>query len=348
MAGQIFHKVVSKSDPNILCDALCVLSGLSKVKIKDAMTKGAVWIQRNRGKKHRVRRAKAAIRPGDTLWLYFYPDILERRPPEPRCMLDRIDYSIWHKPAGLMSQGSPFGDHCSLPRLVETRFSPRRSVYPVHRLDREVSGLIIVAHKKNTAAHLSQMIRENRLEKQYKALVRGDLRSFAPKGEITLPLDNKPAVTVFDVISYDEDRHISTVKIEIRTGRLHQIRRHFDLIGHPVMGDPRYGVNNSNAEGLQLTANSLSFDCPLDGGRVEISIDRNRTKGGTMEHVTLNIPNISCSHCVATIENELKTLSGVLEVSGSPDTKQVDIRWDTPATLEIIKNALKDINYPAA
>lgn len=67
-----------------------------------------------------------------------------------------------------------------------------------------------------------------------------------------------------------------------------------------------------------------------------------------MEQIILNIPNISCGHCVATIENELKELSGVLNVSGNPATKQVDIQWDAPATLDIIRKTLEDINYPAA
>jgi tRNA pseudouridine32 synthase/23S rRNA pseudouridine746 synthase len=47
------------------------------------------------------------------------------------------------------------------------------------------------------------------------------------------------------------------------SGRKHQIRRHFDMIGHPVMGDPRYGKGNKNAEGLQLLATSLKFKCPF-------------------------------------------------------------------------------------
>lgn len=67
-----------------------------------------------------------------------------------------------------------------------------------------------------------------------------------------------------------------------------------------------------------------------------------------MDQIILDIPNISCGHCVAAIENELKELSGVLKVSGNPGTKQVDIQWDAPATLDIIRKTLEDMNYPAA
>jgi len=60
--------------------------------------------------------------------------------------------------------------------------------------------------------------------------------------------------------------------VQIRTGRLHQIRRHFDLIGHPVMGDPRYGTGNKNKEGLQLEADQLRFICPFAKREVVFSV----------------------------------------------------------------------------
>ena len=68
----------------------------------------------------------------------------------------------------------------------------------------------------------------------------------------------------------------------------------------------------------------------------------------TMAKETLSIPNISCGHCVMAIKNELNEMEGVQSVEGSPETKTVDIVWDSPATLEKIKATLKEINYPAA
>ena len=67
-----------------------------------------------------------------------------------------------------------------------------------------------------------------------------------------------------------------------------------------------------------------------------------------MESETLSIPNISCGHCVNSIKNELSELDGVKTVEGSPDDKQVTVEWESPATLEKIKETLKEINYPAA
>ena len=67
-----------------------------------------------------------------------------------------------------------------------------------------------------------------------------------------------------------------------------------------------------------------------------------------MEKTTLSIPNISCDHCVMTIQKELGELEGVSGVEGDPMIKEITVQWDSPATLEKIRSTLKDINYPAA
>jgi copper chaperone len=67
-----------------------------------------------------------------------------------------------------------------------------------------------------------------------------------------------------------------------------------------------------------------------------------------MEKETLSIPNISCGHCVMTIKNELSEVDGVKSIEGDPDAKSIVIEWDSPASIEKIKETLKEINYPAA
>ena len=66
-----------------------------------------------------------------------------------------------------------------------------------------------------------------------------------------------------------------------------------------------------------------------------------------MEKQTFSIPKISCGHCVMSIQNELSELAGVSTVNGDPGTKTVTIEWDSPATVDKIKDTLKEINYPA-
>lgn len=67
-----------------------------------------------------------------------------------------------------------------------------------------------------------------------------------------------------------------------------------------------------------------------------------------MEKTTFTIPNISCGHCVMSIKNELGDLEGVRSVDGDPNLKSMTVAWEAPATLEIIKAQLREINYPAA
>ncbi|MBN1101861.1 MAG: heavy-metal-associated domain-containing protein [Deltaproteobacteria bacterium] len=67
-----------------------------------------------------------------------------------------------------------------------------------------------------------------------------------------------------------------------------------------------------------------------------------------MESKKFSIPNISCGHCVMTIKRELADLQGVTQVDGDPKTREINVTWDAPATLDKIKATLQEINYPAA
>jgi len=265
--------LIGRDDPAAACDVLARRTGISKTQIKQAMIKGAVWIKGAKSGERRLRRATAIVKPGDRLTFYHNPAILMLEPPRPECLTDLNDYSIWFKPAGLMTQGTRYGDHCSLTRLVEHHFKRKRKVYLVHRLDREARGVILVAHTSKAAALFAAMFRDRKVEKHYAVWVRGDLTRDSRPGCIDLPLDGKAARTDITAIRYDDSKDQSFVKVRIETGRLHQIRRHLEMIGHPVMGDPRYGRNNASPGGLQLTAYRLAFDCPFSGKRVEIKID---------------------------------------------------------------------------
>jgi len=66
-----------------------------------------------------------------------------------------------------------------------------------------------------------------------------------------------------------------------------------------------------------------------------------------MESRTFSIPNISCGHCVMSIKNELGEIEGVAQIEGVPETKEITVAWDAPATLEMLEAKLTEINYPA-
>ncbi len=245
-----------------LCSDLALRSGLAKSRIKEALSKGAVWIKRQRGRRRRVRRATTRLNIGDGIELYYDAAILKRTPPETECIDDQCGFSIWYKPAGMLTQGTHFGDHCSLMRAAQRAFNARRSVFPVHRLDREAQGLVLIAHDRPTAAGLSALFRRRLVEKGYHAELKGRLEDPSGFGTIALPLDGKPAVTRFRVLHHDAELDRTAVEIRLETGRRHQIRRHCNAIGHPVLGDPRYGRDNPEPSGLKLWASFLAFTCP--------------------------------------------------------------------------------------
>ena len=268
-----FEKIINVSEKGNACDLLAQSTGLSKTAIKQAMKLGAVWHRRGKAKQRRIRRATFEIRPEDRLAIYYDQSVLTRQAPAPLCIKDHQHYSIWFKPAGLMTQGSRYGDHCALSRQVERYFSRHRKVYVVHRIDRETSGLLILCHNRQAAAHFSGMFKRREIKKGYDVWVRGDLRVHGDRGEINFPLDGRKAQTTYRCTAHHQEMNESRAHVEISTGRTHQIRRHFNMIGYPVVGDPRYGEGNKNRTGLKLVAKSLVFTCPFQRQPVMIHID---------------------------------------------------------------------------
>jgi len=258
-------KTVGPDDPDTAVEFLAEYSGISKVRIKDAMNKGAVWLKQAHGRQRRVRRATAVLAAGDQIAFYYDAKLLALKPPAAECISDRKRYSVWFKPAGLMTQGTKYGDHCSLLRAVELFFKSRRRVFPVHRLDWEAAGIVLIAHDKGAAGKLSRLFQNRSIVKHYRAQVLGNLAEKKPEDTIRIPLDGKLAETWYTAAEYDPASNTTAVDVIIRTGRKHQIRRHFEMIGFPVMGDPRYGEGNKNTSGLRLIATALAFQCPISG-----------------------------------------------------------------------------------
>jgi tRNA pseudouridine32 synthase/23S rRNA pseudouridine746 synthase len=252
-------------------DFLCAKTGLSRSRIKDAMSKGAVRIKKNNAKMLPERKGSCVFSPGDYIEFYYDEQLLSRKPPSAKCLRDLVSYSVWHKPAGLMSQGTKYGDHCSILRQIEKHFQPARKVFPVHRLDREASGIMLVAHNREAAAKLSELFQTKKVVKEYSIEAFGNVNDLNCR-EILFSLDGSSAITEFTVISFDPDKNSSTVTALAKTGRYHQVRRHFNMTGHPVMGDPKYGQGNKNSEGMKLAAVALRYRCPVLKKDVEIRV----------------------------------------------------------------------------
>lgn len=234
---------------------------LSKQQLKQAMHKGAVWLKAaDRKAQRRLRRVTHTLKPGDTLALYYDDALLARSVPSATLLADEQEYSVWDKPAGMLAQGTLYGDHCSLLFYAEQHFKPHRPCFLVHRLDSAASGLMLIAHTPRAAARLSLLFQQRQLIKRYRVHVQGHL----DKGlhQIREPLDGKEAITHLENIKHLPDGS-SDLLVRIESGRKHQIRRHLAMQGHPVLGDPAYG-GSAHPQGLQLRATELSFTCPLN------------------------------------------------------------------------------------
>lgn len=232
---------------------------LSRTRLKQVMQSGAVWLTRAQSTK-RLRRAKAELQPGDEVHMYYDAATIDSQPPSAQMIADEHDYSVWFKPSGMYTQGTKWGDHHAINRWVERHIQPQRTAQVIHRLDRHTSGLIMLAHSKAGAAGLSQLIRDRQIEKCYHAIVEGEFGAPGDQRRLDADIGEKQALSWVTVLAVANGRSLLEVKIE--TGRRHQIRKHLQGAGFPIVGDRLYGEDAS--EGLQLCAVSLAFVSPLD------------------------------------------------------------------------------------
>ena len=147
----------------------------------------------------------------------------------------------------------------------------------VHRLDKDTSGVIIIAKNDKAHINLSEQIKNHEVEKTYIALVRGIVkeneatinmpiaRSTKDRKKMAVSKNGKRAITHFKVIKRYSKDNCTLLEVKIETGRTHQIRVHLSEIGHPIIGDQVYskGKNRWNIEGQCLHARSLKFVHPI-------------------------------------------------------------------------------------
>jgi 23S rRNA pseudouridine1911/1915/1917 synthase len=152
----------------------------------------------------------------------------------------------------------------------------------VHRLDRDTSGLLVIARSDEAHERLQELIRERQVERSYVALVRGRPQSW--RGTIDAPIGRdrddptrrsldtdtpREAVTHFEVAELLGGGH-ALLALRLETGRTHQIRVHLAAIDLPVVGDPVYGVPEPALGRQFLHANRLAFTHPFTGERVDV------------------------------------------------------------------------------
>ncbi|WP_418141704.1 pseudouridine synthase [Marinobacter sp. MA] len=219
----------------------------------------------------------------------------------PLSVLYRDEYLlIVHKPAGLLVHRSPIDRHETEFALQYARaLNDGEHVYPVHRLDRPTSGILVFARDSDTARTLGMAMMAGDVAKTYLAMVRG----WPPeRGEIDYPLREEPedrrlkgieqpvrnALTHYrtlatteipvEIEKYPTSRY-AVVELSPKTGRKHQLRRHMKHINHPMIGDANHGRGRHNryfaerfGEGrLMLAATKMAFRHPVSGEPLTIS-----------------------------------------------------------------------------
>lgn len=262
------------------------LQGLSRMRIQWLIKAGLVTVD------GRPQRASFRVKAGQRILVEIPP------PPEGELRPEEIpleivyedeDLLVINKPPGLVvhpgagrSSGTLVNALLAYAPEIAGVGSPLRPGI-VHRLDKDTSGLLVVARNDESYHHLSAQIKERKVSRAYLALVHGDLSQEA--GTIEAPIGRHPqfrrrmavtpagrrAITHYRVL--ERFGEYTFVEVSLETGRTHQIRVHFSHIGHPLVGDPVYG-RRSNPFGLArqaLHAYKLSLRHPRTGESMEFT-----------------------------------------------------------------------------
>ncbi len=193
--------------------------------------------------------------------------------PQPTIIYEDADVLVFDKPAGLITHPKPGAQEPSLAGAVADLVEDADKLRPgiVHRLDKDTSGVVIVAKTEAAKAHLQAAFRARAVQKLYWALVWGELgrgvqrlnfglsRSSRHPGRMEIDPVGKPAETFVEQISRGND--IALVAARPVTGRTHQIRVHLAAIKHPILGDHVYGRNDHVARHM-LHARELTITLP--------------------------------------------------------------------------------------
>lgn len=188
------------------------------------------------------------------------------------------------KPAGMLVQGDETGDLClmdEVKKYLKEKYNKPGQVFLglLHRLDRPVSGVVLFAKTSKGAARLSEQIRTHKVKKVYQALVEGHvkkekatlinwIRKDEQKNKVTL-FDKETPNSLFAELEYKvlkSNAKNSLLEINLKTGRPHQIRSQLAYIGHPIIGDLKYGAKETLPDNsIALCSVSFTFETATGG-----------------------------------------------------------------------------------
>jgi 23S rRNA pseudouridine1911/1915/1917 synthase len=172
-----------------------------------------------------------------------------------------------HKPAGILVSGNSFKTIANaLAQNIEPSHLPDATKpQPVHRLDYATTGILLVGKTSSSIRALNRLFEDKKAKKTYYAVAIGEMNT---EGKITTEIDGKASQSNYKVCASVPSKRFGTlnlVKLKPQTGRRHQLRKHLCSIGHPILGDKDYGIENLilNGKGLYLHAYSIKFMHPF-------------------------------------------------------------------------------------
>jgi tRNA pseudouridine32 synthase/23S rRNA pseudouridine746 synthase/23S rRNA pseudouridine1911/1915/1917 synthase len=185
---------------------------------------------------------------------------------------------VLEKPEGLLSVATDKETRATVHAMLKRQFHNRR-VYPVHRLDRETSGVMLFVYNERARDDLRSQFEQHTIDKTYFAIVEKEMPTGKGMWESYLEEDDfyyvkstndsvkgKRAVTHYDVLKAYRNR--SLLRLKPQTGRKNQLRVHCSEAGHPIIGDKKYGSHTNPLKRVCLHAQKLSFTHPATGRRM--------------------------------------------------------------------------------
>tara|TARA_B100000809_G_scaffold259171_1_gene303702 strand:- start:46 stop:909 length:864 start_codon:yes stop_codon:yes gene_type:complete len=188
------------------------------------------------------------------------------------------DYAaIVYKSAGILVSGNKFVTIANglTQNLKKSTLSDAVKPQPIHRLDYPTSGILLIGKTSAAITELGKLFENKEIQKTYFAITIGCMN---PEGVIDLTVDEKPAHTVYNVlksVTSERFEFLNLVKLQPKTGRKHQLRKHLLAIGNPILGDKEYFLEAKilNGKGLFLHAARLNFVHPFTKEKISITKD---------------------------------------------------------------------------
>jgi 23S rRNA pseudouridine1911/1915/1917 synthase len=262
---------------------------VTRLQAREMIDQGLVWVNMQVQRKyHRIIKKSDDVR-----YMYYDWNPVAVIPCELplKIIFKNKDFIAVDKEAGMLVHPTSHRETNTLANAVKAMY-PESTIHVINRLDRDTSGIVIVALNKETASVLSKIMMSRSVYKEYLCLVHGTITE---AGEITAELSKtsykseictvvstggQSAHTVFEPVG--KNKTTTLLKVILKTGRTHQIRTHMKHIGHPVVGDKTYGDKELDIKllgadnpqpGQMLHAHKMEFVMPGTGEKIDLTAE---------------------------------------------------------------------------